>query len=76
MNKEGPGRRKVLWALEFILVAAVIVSLLASTDNGRLWRRWLWPRWSTQEHAALESMWIENLPPPPPQPSNRVADDP
>ena len=40
---------------------------------------WLaWPRspWTADEQAAIESLWIGNLGPVPPDPSNRVADDP
>lgn len=33
-------------------------------------------RWSEQEVSVLRSLWIESLPPLPPDPSNRVADDP
>ncbi len=34
------------------------------------------PGWSESERALLSSLWIGNLPPPPPDPSNRFADDP
>ncbi len=33
-------------------------------------------RWSAQERRILESLWIESLGDPPPDPTNRVADDP
>ncbi len=38
----------------------------------------LWPRenWTKDEIATLRSLWIGNLPPLPPDPSNKVADDP
>lgn len=32
--------------------------------------------WSDAELALLQSLWIESLPPPSPDPSNRVADEP
>ena len=32
--------------------------------------------WTDAELALLQSLWIESLPPPPPDPSNGVADDP
>jgi cytochrome c peroxidase len=32
--------------------------------------------WSAGELAVLESLWLGSLPPPPPDPSNAVADDP
>jgi len=34
------------------------------------------PHWSDSEVATLRSLWIGSLPPLPPDPSNRVADDP
>lgn len=34
------------------------------------------PRWSTRELAQLRSLSLDTLPPPPPSPGNRVADDP
>jgi len=38
----------------------------------------LWPRpeWTKEEVATLRSLWIGSIPPLPPDPSNRVADDP
>lgn len=53
---------------------ALILTLLAGA-----W--WAWqqaarPVWSEAERAAIESLWIGNLGPVPPDPSNRVADDP
>jgi cytochrome c peroxidase len=38
----------------------------------------LWPRseWSQDEIAALRGLWIRSLPAVPPDPSNKVADDP
>ena len=38
-----------------------------------------WPRppqWNEQETAAITALWIGNLPPLPPDPSNQYADDP
>lgn len=34
------------------------------------------PPWSQAERASLRSLWIETLPPLPPDPTNAVADDP
>ena len=53
------------------VLAVALLALLAAA--------WLaWPRspWSAGEQAAIESLWIGNLGPVPPDPSNRVADDP
>lgn len=33
------------------------------------------PSWSEEEKAKLESLWLETLPPLPPDPSNKVADN-
>jgi cytochrome c peroxidase len=54
------------------LVAAVIVLVLALTPGTP-------PRaaeWSAAELAVLRSLWIGSLPAPPPDPGDRVADDP
>jgi len=34
------------------------------------------PEWTKSEVATLRSLWIGSLPPLPPDPSNKVADDP
>ncbi len=50
-------------------VYIALLSLLASCD--------LAPQpWTDDERAILESLWLESLPPLPPDPSNAVADDP
>ncbi len=55
------GRQAVTW-----LAALVCVAACDSTPEP----------WSADEAAILESLWIESLPELPPDPSNRVADDP
>ena len=61
-----PAYKKLL-ALGSILLVAVATLVFV-----------VWPRaaWSDQERSTLGSLWIGNLPPVPPDPSNRVADDP
>jgi cytochrome c peroxidase len=54
----------------------MVLSILALCVAGLL--VWLLPRppWSTEELARLDSLSLASLPPLPPDPSNRVADDP
>jgi cytochrome c peroxidase len=54
-------RQAVCWLAALACVAA------CDPDPGR---------WSAEETAVLESLWIESLPALPADPSNRVADDP
>lgn len=63
MRYHGPSFALV--GLALIMVAAVVVVLLGSRE-----------RWSADERAALRSLWLDSLPPPPADPSNRVADNP
>ncbi|MGH2537357.1 MAG: cytochrome-c peroxidase [Candidatus Promineifilaceae bacterium] len=51
------------------LALLVMAGLAAAGCAGR-------PAWSEQEIARLRGLWVGALGPPPPQPSNRVADDP
>jgi cytochrome c peroxidase len=56
-----------------LLVAIVLVAVGAIAAAYLLWPR---PPWTSDEVATLRSLWIGTLPPLPPDPSNRVADDP
>ena len=59
---------KRILSATFILAGLVLI--LAACSN-------LIPaRWSDEELASLRSLWIESLPPLPPDPSNKYADDP
>ncbi len=51
-------------------LATVFVALLLISANGRP------ATWSVADLAVLRTLWIENLGPPPPDPSNRMADNP
>lgn len=51
-------------------IALVIVAALA------LWAFWPRSQWTTEETELLSGLWIGSLPPLPPDPSNRYADDP
>lgn len=59
-------------AIRWALVAALVIDLAVLAYL--LWPRS--PRWTEEEIATLRSLWIGSLPPPPPDPSNAVADDP
>lgn len=50
--------------------AALVIVVFATTYI------WMRPEWSTAEISTLRGLWIGSLPPLPPDPSNRVADDP
>jgi cytochrome c peroxidase len=54
------------WTLAILLAFAALVALAAAAGAG----------WSREELAQLRELSIANLPPPPADPSNRVADDP
>lgn len=57
------------WIVLALLLAAVVgVAADALGPRG--------PQWTAEERAAIAGLWIGNLPPLPPDPSNRVADDP
>ncbi len=65
-----PGRHPRLWA--GIVLTGVLIAL---AWHG--WQRFANPApWSDGERAAIASLWIENLQPLPPDPTNAVADDP
>lgn len=55
-----------------ILLAAAFGALAATIW---MWRPAQAPNWSPDEISQIESLWIENLPPPPADPTNAVADD-
>ncbi|MEM7500564.1 MAG: cytochrome c peroxidase [Pseudomonadota bacterium] len=55
--------------------------LLAALGGALAATIWMWrpaqaPNWSPAEVSQIESLWIENLPPLPVDPTNAVADDP
>jgi len=57
------------------LALVVAILLLATVWYG--WQRYGNPAsWSFDERTLIASLWIENLPPLPPDPTNAVADDP
>ena len=56
------------------IILALLVVVVASVAAAALWPRG--PQWTAGERAAIANLWIGNLPPLPPDPSNRVADDP
>jgi cytochrome c peroxidase len=61
------------WALPAVVLLVVVVVATV------LWTTSRTPEpheWTPEELATLESLWIGNLPPLPPDPSNAVADDP
>jgi cytochrome c peroxidase len=57
--------------LMLVLVLLVLTGLIVTAC--RLWPR---PTWSEDEIAQLRSLWIGNLPPLPPDPTNRYGNDP
>jgi cytochrome c peroxidase len=56
------------WIVLLLLVAVAGAAVLALWPHA--------PQWTAEERAAIAGLWIGNLPPLPPDPSNRVADDP
>jgi len=54
--------------LALLLVVVAGAALLALQPRA--------PQWTEEERAAIANLWIGNLPPLPPDPSNRYADDP
>ena len=55
--------------------------LLAALGGALAATIWMWrpaqaPNWSPAEVSQIETLWIENLPPVPIDPTNAVADDP
>jgi cytochrome c peroxidase len=60
--------RSLLTGAVALLVLVALLTLIAL-----LWPR---PTWNSDEIATLNRLWIGNLPPAPPDPSNHVADDP
>lgn len=58
---------------KFILLGSAVIVLIASATMAFL----AWPRspWTQAEVAALRKLWIGTLPPLPPDPSNKYADD-
>ncbi len=56
------------------IVLALLLVVVAGAAVLTLWPRS--PQWTAEERAAIAALWIGNLPPLPPDPSNRVADDP
>lgn len=55
------------------IILALLVVVVAGVTAAALWPRG--PQWTAEERAAIAGLWIGNLPPLPPDPSNRVADD-
>lgn len=67
-----PGSYPKLRSLAATLVVLAVVWLVAEA-----WQRFAPPAaWSDEERGMLESLWIENLPPLPDDPSNAVANNP
>jgi cytochrome c peroxidase len=56
------------------IVLALLLVVVASVAAAAIWPRG--PQWTAEESAAIANLWIGNLPPLPPDPSNRYADDP
>src|SRR5207244_5627634 len=54
-----------------IVITASALVLLSTM----VWRTQLEDRWTNEEKSDLRSLWIGELPPLPPDPTNRVADD-
>ena len=59
-----------------IIVIALIIVVSTAFWSLQQYQRAIQPTWSDAEIAMLRSLWIGNLPPLPPDPSNAVADDP
>ncbi len=51
------------------LAVLIVVTVLTVWVSGQQ------PRWTGEEKAVLENLWLETLPPLPPDPSNKYADD-
>lgn len=60
------------------IIAGGLIALIASqaTLAADIPETPIIPQWSDNEIATLRSLWIESLPPLPPDPSNKVADNP
>jgi cytochrome c peroxidase len=65
MMQTGP---RILLLLS-ILAVLIVVTVVTVRVLGQQ------PRWTDEEKAVLENLWLESLPPLPPDPSNHVADD-
>ena len=53
-----------------LLASVIVVLVLLASDNKQQ------PPWTDTELATIQSLWLDNLPPLPPNPSNAVADNP
>lgn len=62
--------------LPLLLIALVMLAALAALTACAALLPARAVEWTPDELAAIRSLWIGSLPPPPPDPSNRWADDP
>ncbi|MCW8193431.1 cytochrome-c peroxidase [Proteobacteria bacterium 005FR1] len=69
-------RTRWLWSGTLTLLALAAAFLIALADNCEHLGLCPPAPWSADELALLRSMTLDNIPPPPASPSNRVADNP
>ena len=70
---------RVQGSVAFAIITSVVVGMLGTTIVSVAAARGASqtpPRWTAQERALLKSFSLTSLEPPPPDPSNRYADDP
>lgn len=70
-----PQRKRTALAVPILLGACLLAAAALSTAAAQGRPAGL-DIWNEAERAFLRSLWIGNLPPPPPDPSNRYADHP